>query len=120
MQRLLRLTLFHARPIPSRRLPHVRIGSPAPGCSTLITSAPNSASAAPAIGPAASVAASMTRMPASGPGVTAGSATGGDRGALQPEVLTEGRARVPVAEHAASLQLGHDEAHDVLVGAGGV
>ena len=30
-QRLLRLTLFHTRPMPSLRSPHVRIGSPDAG-----------------------------------------------------------------------------------------
>ena len=39
---LLRLTLFHTSPMSSRRAPQVRSGSPTPGCSTLITSAPYS------------------------------------------------------------------------------
>ena len=58
--------LFQKRPMPSFCSPHVRSGSPIPGCSTLITSAPNSPSIVATIGPAAKVAASMTRMPRSG------------------------------------------------------
>src|SRR5215471_242391 len=116
-QRLLRLTLFHTTPMPSLRSPHVRMGSPAPGGSTLITSAPNSPSAVPTIGPAASVAASMTRSPSSGRGP---SAMGGDRGAGQAEVVAQGRARVCGAEQAPALELGHHHADDVLVGAGHV
>src|SRR2546423_6134266 len=101
--------------MPSLRSPHVRIGSPAPGCSTLMTSAPNSPSAVATIGPAARVAASTTRSPCNGPRI---SDIGPDRGAGQAEVLAQRRAGVPVAEQAAPLQLGHDEPHDVLVRAG--
>ncbi len=63
---LLRLMLFQKRPTPSFCSPQVRSGSPTPGCSTLITSAPNSPSIVATIGPAASVAASTTRRPRSG------------------------------------------------------
>src|SRR5918998_1295256 len=41
------------------------MGSPSPGCSTLMTSAPNSARYVPIRGPATRVAASMTVMPSS-------------------------------------------------------
>ncbi len=49
-----------------------RIGSPPPGCSILITSAPRSASSAVANAPGSRRVRSRTRMPASGPegGVT--------------------------------------------------
>src|SRR3954452_6618481 len=98
--------------MPSLRSPHVRIGSPEPGSSTLITSAPNSAKLVPAIGPAARVAASTTRNPWSG---RAPSATRRDLGPRQTEVLAQCRAGVAVAEHAAALELRYDEAHHVLV-----
>src|SRR2546421_10632764 len=111
-QRLLRLTLFQTRPMPSLRSPHVRIGSPDPGCSTLMTSAPNSPSAVPTIGPANSVAASMTRRPSRGPGA---SGTDGDFGTGQAQMVAQRRTGVALAEHSAPLQLRYDEAHDVLV-----
>src|SRR5512143_4248697 len=111
-QRLLRLTLFHTTPIPFLRSPQVRMGSPVPGCSTLITSAPNSPSAVPTMGPAASVADSMTRSPCKGP-----RGSGMRRDPLEAEVVAQGGAGVAVAEHAAPLQLGHHEPDDVLVGA---
>ena len=47
--------------------PQPRVSSPAPGRSTLITSAPRSASVWPAQGPARMRASSSTRTPASGP-----------------------------------------------------
>src|SRR6478735_5057249 len=68
--RLLRPTTGHHRDVPSVR-PHCRIGSPTPGASTLITSAPWSAISVPANGPASSWPASSTRTPASGPGIGA-------------------------------------------------
>src|SRR5262245_34230623 len=98
--------------MPSLRSPHVRIGSPEPGCSTLMTSAPNSAKFVPAIGPAASVAASMTRSPWSGP---ARSTTGRDAGPRQTEVVAQRRTGVAVAEHAAPLELGNHQTNHVLV-----
>src|SRR5579864_5973330 len=113
--RLLRLMLFHTRPMPSRRSPQVRIGSPDPGCSTLMTSAPNSPSAVPTMGPAASVAASTTRTPSTGPALPAGSATAARRPS-QPQVVAQRLPGVAVAEQAPALQLGDDQPHDVLVG----
>src|SRR6478752_2364224 len=65
-ERLLRPTTGHHSDVPSVR-PHCRIGSPAPGASTLMTSAPWSAISVPAKGPASSCPASITRTPASGP-----------------------------------------------------
>src|ERR1700730_4259051 len=112
-QRLLRLTLFHTRPTPSLRSPPVRIGSPVPGCSTLMTSAPNSPSAVPTIGPAASVPASMTRRPSSGP--RASTLVAERR--VATEVGVDRLPPVPVAEDAPTLELGDDEPDDVLVGA---
>src|SRR5262245_39271239 len=50
--------------------PHARVSSPAPARSTLITSAPRSASSCPAQGPARMRASSTTRRPASGPGMS--------------------------------------------------
>src|SRR5262249_29903495 len=94
----------------------VRIGSPAPGGSTLITSAPNSPSAVPTIGPAASVAASMTRSPSSG----RGSGMPGHGRPGEAEAVAQRRAGVAGTEQAAALQLGDDQPHDVLVGAGHV
>src|SRR5262245_27542042 len=116
-QRLLRLMLFHIRPMPSRRSPQVRMGSPDPGGSTLKTSAPSSPRAVPTMGPAASEADSTTRMPSRG---RAPSATGAPGRAGDAEVIPKGRARVPVAEQAPALELGDHEADDVLVGAGHV
>src|SRR4051812_12366668 len=103
--------------MPSLRSPQVRIGSPAPGCSTLITSAPYSASAVPTIGPAASVAASITRRPCSGP---CPSGTGAYFGARETEVVAQRRPCVAITEDTATLQLGHDGARHVLVRAGHV
>src|SRR5215471_3811458 len=110
--------LFQNRPTPPFCAPQVRNGSPAPGCSTLITSAPNSPSTVATMGPAASVAASTTRRPRNGR--SGGSATRGGSGALEPKVLAQRRAGVVVTEEAALLQLGHDEADHVLVGARGM
>src|SRR6202046_4608664 len=75
---LLRATLFHISPIPSRCAPHCRSGSPPSGCSTLITSAPCSPIQVAISGPAARVAASITRRPARAPSVTANSLDGED------------------------------------------
>src|SRR5215468_3428904 len=50
--------------------PQARVSSPAPSRSTLITSAPRSASSCPAHGPARMRASSTTRRPASGPGMS--------------------------------------------------
>ena len=66
--------------------PETRNGSPAGG-STLMTSAPSSASSAPAYGPATNVPMSSTRKPASGPSPTGGSPSGaalGARGVVIP------------------------------------
>src|ERR1700734_149134 len=76
---LLRATLFHISPIPSRCAPHCRSGSPPSGCSTLITSAPCSPIQVAISGPAARVAASITRSPARAPSVTEDSLLGGVR-----------------------------------------
>src|SRR3954462_1763867 len=112
--RLLRLTLFHTTPMPCLRWPHVRRGSPAPGGSTLMTSAPNSPSAVPTMGPAASVADSMTRRPCNGPRpLEARSGTDDGLGTGDAEVLAQGRTGVAVPEQAPALQLGHDHTHDV-------
>src|SRR4051812_16269417 len=100
--------------MPSLRSPQVRMGSPAPGCSTLMMSAPNSPSAVATIGPAASVAVSTTRRPSSGPD-SRDSANGNGLRPGDPEVFAERRAHVPLAEHAAALQFGHDHADNVLV-----
>src|SRR3546814_228318 len=56
--------------------PHSRVSSPAPGRSTLTTSAPRSASNCPHHGPASTRASSTTRMPSSG----FGSGKGADAG----------------------------------------
>src|SRR6516162_5711768 len=109
--------LFQNSPTPSLSSPQVRSGSPAPGCSTLITSAPNSPSMVATIGPAARVAASMTRMPRSG---RSGSGTQGRGRALETQVIAQCRPRVPVPKDAPALQLRHDQADHVLVGAGAV
>src|SRR5262245_49881884 len=98
--------------MPSLRSPHVRIGSPDPGSSTLMTSAPNSAKFVPAIGPAASVAASMTRSPWSGP---APPDTRRDAGPPQAEVIAQRRPGVTLAEHAATLELRDHQPNHVLV-----
>src|ERR1700693_2353648 len=106
--------LFQKRPMPSWSSPQVRRGSPTPGCSTLMTSAPNSPNAVATIGPAASVAASITRRPSSG---RCGSATVGGGGALKTQMLAQRRPGVAIPEHTTALELGHDQADDVLVGA---
>src|ERR1700722_11623119 len=74
---LLRATLFHISPIPSRCAPHCRSGSPPSGCSILTTSAPCSPIQVAISGPAARVAASITRRPARAPLVTEDSLLGG-------------------------------------------
>ena len=70
MLRLLRLSFskigLHGRSAPSMR-EKVRAGSPIPGGSSLITSAPQSASTQPAAGPATHTPSSTTRIPSSGP-----------------------------------------------------
>src|SRR5258705_1117918 len=98
--------------MPSRRSPQVRIGSPVPGCSTLMTSAPYSPSAVPTIGPAASVADSTTRRPCSGPRASAMEV---GCGAGQAEVVAQRDAGVVVAEHTTTLELGDDDPDDVLI-----
>src|SRR3569832_1467876 len=65
---LLRAWTYHHSEVPSFSTRHCRIGSPVPGDSILITSAPNSASMREQNGPAISVPSSRTLMPASGPG----------------------------------------------------
>src|SRR3990167_5731685 len=65
MHRLPRATTDHQSGKPSR--PHSRMGSPCPGGSTLITSAPMSAKIWPQNGPAMSWPSSMTRRSVSGP-----------------------------------------------------
>src|SRR6266850_4080678 len=61
MQRLLRAWAAHQSEVPPCSLRQLRSGSPAPGGSTLITSAPNSARMRAANGPAISVPSSTTR-----------------------------------------------------------
>ena len=57
----------HHSEVPSCSRRHVRSGSPAPGGSTLITSAPNSASSRAANGPAINCPSSRTLMPCNAP-----------------------------------------------------
>src|SRR6185437_5511636 len=61
--RLLRDCTSHHTEVPSRSSLHLRSGSPTPGGSTLITSAPKSASVLPANGPAMSCPSSSTLIP---------------------------------------------------------
>ena len=68
MHFLLRATTGHQSDLPfALTCPHWRIGSPAPGASTLITSAPISASNCPQNGPASRLPISMTRKSVNGP-----------------------------------------------------
>ena len=67
MRRLLRPITFHHKDRPSFIGVQCRIESPTPGSSTLITSAPKSASCVAASGPAIMLPASITRMPTRGP-----------------------------------------------------
>src|SRR5690606_33588548 len=62
---LLRLWVYHHREVPSCNLRHLRKGSPVPGGSILITSAPNWANNALAYGPAMSEPNSSTFTPES-------------------------------------------------------
>src|SRR5918912_3030787 len=72
---LLRAMMGHQRVCPSLRcLPQTRMGSPLPGGSTLITSAPKSASSWPQNGPASKLPISTTRTPSRGRGPFSGSA----------------------------------------------
>ena len=65
---LLRATTGHHSDLPCAfSRPHTRSGSPCPGGSTLMTSAPMSPSSWPQNGPASSVPSSMTRRSESGP-----------------------------------------------------
>ena len=66
-RRLLRAITFHHSDLPSFIGVQWRIESPPPGNSTLITSAPKSASWVAASGPAIIVPASITRSPFKGP-----------------------------------------------------
>src|SRR6478752_844787 len=79
--RLLRAIAGHQRLRPSTVTPHPRIGSPVPGGSTLITSAPRSPSSWPANGPAMNEPSSRTRRSASG-----GRAVGSDTPPSLPSV----------------------------------
>src|SRR5215213_7453164 len=64
---LLRAMMGHQRVRPSLRcLPQTRIGSPLPGASTLMTSAPKSARSWPQNGPARRLPISTTRTPSRG------------------------------------------------------
>src|SRR6185369_11112050 len=64
---LLRACAYHQSELPSWSLRHFLSGSPSPGDSTLITSAPNSASRRAQYGPAISVPSSTTFSFDSGP-----------------------------------------------------
>ena len=67
---LLRPTTGHQSDLPlAFSRPQLRIGSPWPGGSILMTSAPMSPSSCPQNGPASSVPSSITRSPESGPGL---------------------------------------------------
>src|SRR5688572_33491379 len=72
--------------------PKPRVSSPPGSFSTLITSAPKSASIIPAVGPAMICASSSTRMPASGPApallapIEQRLALGEERGVTRPAV----------------------------------
>src|SRR5918912_151257 len=73
---LLRAMMGHQRVRPSLRcLPHSRMGSPLPGGSTLMTSAPKSARSWPQKGPASKLPISTTRTPSRGRGPFFSSAT---------------------------------------------
>src|SRR5215203_5628814 len=64
---LLRAMIGHQRVCPSLRcLPHCRMGSPLPGGSTFMTSAPKSARSWPQNGPARRLPISTTRTPSRG------------------------------------------------------
>src|SRR5919107_1286368 len=66
---LLRAMMGHHRVCPSLRcLPHTRMGSPLPGGSILMTSAPKSARSCPQKGPASKLPISTTRTPSRGRG----------------------------------------------------
>ncbi len=111
---LLRATLFHISPIPSRCAPHCRSGSPPSGCSTLITSAPCSPIQVAISGPAARVAASITRRPARAPSVTGNSLVGVSRWSRQ-EGAGHGRVSRGRAGRARDAQFG---GHEVRAGRG--
>ena len=64
IERLLRLCTCHHTEVPSFTRRQLRSGSPAPGASILMTSAPKSPSVLPAKGPAISCPISMTLSPA--------------------------------------------------------
>src|SRR6185295_20188986 len=70
---LLRDCTCHQSEVPLRMRRHLRSGSPSPGGSILITSAPKSASVFAQNGPAISEPNSRTRTPASGPPLESGS-----------------------------------------------
>src|SRR3954469_17458530 len=77
MQRLLRACAAHQSERPSCSMRQLRSGSPAPGGSTLITSAPNSARMRAATGAAINVPSSTTRTPCSACCAMAGEAPKG-------------------------------------------
>ena len=73
MPRLPRFIIMNGAETPfTRGSRYPRASSPPGSFSTLITSAPRSASMMPQVGPAMICASSSTRMPASGPGCGAG------------------------------------------------
>src|SRR5688572_13215832 len=66
---LLRDCTCHQSEVPLRILRHLRSGSPSPGGSILITSAPKSARVLPQNGPAIRLPSSITRTPVRGPAI---------------------------------------------------
>ena len=66
-ERLLRDCTCHQTEVPSFKSRHLRSGSPAPGVSILMTSAPKSPNVLAANGPAINCPSSSTFKPASGP-----------------------------------------------------
>src|SRR5579864_6030868 len=93
--RLFRFIVFHRREWPRYWLRQPRTGSPRPGCSTLMTSAPKSPSRRAQNGPAIMLPRSSTRRPASGP-------VGAGEGVTGP---ASSPRRGPGAQHAGFPQL---------------
>src|SRR5450830_6553 len=79
MDFLFRDCRYHHSEVPWCSLRHLRKGSPSPGASILITSAPNSPSRRAAKGAAISAPISMTLIPASGPLISISSLYGRQR-----------------------------------------
>src|SRR3954471_7227574 len=124
---LLRDCTCHQSDVPFRMRRHLRRGSPSPGGSILITSAPKSASVLAQNGPAMRLPSSSTRIPVKGPDMQARLCSERPRHAELEAVVVRagdsGRSPQPGADHEpgapgallAKVQAALDLAHGAVV-----